>query len=65
MKDMRVLESEITIKSAMTAADEEALDALADMIAKAAIAFPNIQSARQSARACKIPEREPVKKERQ
>lgn len=35
MKDMRVLESEITIKSAMTAADEEALDALADMIAKA------------------------------
>jgi len=27
MKDMRVLDSEISIRSAMTAADEEALDA--------------------------------------
>ena len=35
MKDMRVLESEISIRSAMTAADEEALDALADLIAAA------------------------------
>jgi len=32
MKDMRVLESEITIKSAMTPADDKALDALAELI---------------------------------
>lgn len=32
MKDMRVLESEITIKSAMTPADDEALDALVELI---------------------------------
>lgn len=35
MKDMRVLESEISIRSAMTAADTEALDALVDLIAAA------------------------------
>ncbi len=35
MKDMRVLESEITIKSAMTPADDEALDALAELIVAA------------------------------
>ena len=35
MKDMRVLESEITIKSAMTPADDEALGALAELIAAA------------------------------
>jgi len=35
MKDMRVLDSEISIRSAMTAADEEALDALANLIAAA------------------------------
>ena len=32
MKDMRVLESEITIKSAMTPADDKALDALVELI---------------------------------
>ena len=35
MKDMRVLEREISIRSAMTAADEEALDALAELIVAA------------------------------
>ena len=35
MKDMRLLESEISIRSAMKAADEEALDALADLIVAA------------------------------
>jgi len=35
MKEMRVLESEITIKSAMTAADSEALDALVELISAA------------------------------
>jgi len=35
MKDMRVLESEISIKSAMTAADAEALDALVELIVAA------------------------------
>jgi len=35
MKDMRVLESEITIKSAMTAEDDAALDALAELIVAA------------------------------
>lgn len=35
MKDMRVLESEITIKSAMTPADDQALDALAELIVAA------------------------------
>ena len=35
MKDMRVLESEITIKSAMTPADDKALDALAELIVAA------------------------------
>jgi flavorubredoxin len=35
MKDMRVLDSEISIRSAMTAADEEALDALAELIVAA------------------------------
>jgi Uncharacterized flavoproteins len=35
MKDMRVLESEISIRSAMTAADAEALDALVELIVAA------------------------------
>lgn len=35
MKEMRVLESEITIKSAMTVADAEALDALVELISAA------------------------------
>ena len=35
MKDMRVLDSEISIRSAMKAADEEALDALAELIVAA------------------------------
>ena len=35
LKDMRVLESEISIKSAMTAADAEALDALVELIVAA------------------------------
>ena len=35
MKDMRVLEGEISIKSAMTTADAEALDALVDLIVAA------------------------------
>ena len=35
MKDMRVLDSEISIRSAMTAVDEEALDALAELIVAA------------------------------
>ena len=35
MKDIRVLEGEISIKSAMTTADAEALDALVDLIVAA------------------------------
>jgi len=35
MKDMRVLESEISIRSAMTEADAEALDALVELIVAA------------------------------
>jgi flavorubredoxin len=35
MKDMHVLESEITIKSAMTAEDDAALEALAELIVAA------------------------------
>jgi len=35
MKDTRVLESEISIRSAMTAADAEALDALVELIVAA------------------------------
>mgnify|MGYP000953706515 FL=1 len=33
MKDMRVLDSEISIRSALTEADTEALAALADLLA--------------------------------